>query len=106
MPDVGRITCIDLFCGLGGLTHGLERGGVRVVAGIDVDPQCRFPYESNNAATFVQRDISGIAGAELAELFGEFTLRLLAGCAPCQPFSTYSRKGRSAKGADGKWGLA
>jgi hypothetical protein len=38
------ITCVDLFCGLGGLTHGLVRGGVHVVAGVDVDPQ---PNSSN-----------------------------------------------------------
>jgi site-specific DNA-cytosine methylase len=43
-----EIHCVDLFCGVGGLTHGLIRGGIRVVAGIDIDPQCRFPYESNN----------------------------------------------------------
>ncbi|MEK0196179.1 DNA cytosine methyltransferase, partial [Microcoleus anatoxicus] len=51
-PHIDRrstaISCIDLFCGLGGLTHGLIRGGIKVVAGIDIDPQCRFPYESNN----------------------------------------------------------
>jgi hypothetical protein len=26
------ISCIDLFCGLGGLTHGLIKGGIQVVA--------------------------------------------------------------------------
>lgn len=30
------IDCVDLFCGLGGLTHGLIQGGVRVVAGIEL----------------------------------------------------------------------
>ena len=37
------IACVDLFCGLGGLTHGLIKGGIRVIAGVDVDPQCCFP---------------------------------------------------------------
>lgn len=88
------ISCIDLFCGVGGLTHGLVKGGVRVVAGVDLDPQCRFPYESNNDATFLERDVHDLAGADLADIYGDANLRLLAGCAPCQPFSTYSRPGR------------
>lgn len=33
---------IDLFCGAGGLSYGLATQGVRVVAGIDVDPACQF----------------------------------------------------------------
>lgn len=28
---------IDLFCGIGGLTKGLELAGLNVVAGIDID---------------------------------------------------------------------
>jgi len=102
--DGVKIGCVDLFCGLGGLTHGLIRGGIRVAAGIDVDPQCRFPYESNNDAFFVQKDIRTLAGDELSGLFGDAEWRLLAGCAPCQPFSTYSRKGRRSR-KDSKWDL-
>ncbi len=98
------ITCIDLFCGLGGLTHGLIRGGVRVVAGIDVDPQCRFPYEQNNNATFVEADVRNLSSREICSLWEGSEYRLLAGCAPCQPFSTYSRKGRQSR-KDTKWDL-
>ena len=91
------IACVDLFCGLGGLTHGLHRGGINVVAGIDIDPQCKFPYEHNNTARFIERDIHELTGDELRELWGVENIRLLAGCAPCQPFSTYSRKGRQKR---------
>jgi len=99
------IICVDLFCGVGGLTHGLIRGGVSVVAGVDLDPTCLYPYESNNNARFVNKDIHGLSGEDLSTLFGPTTgLRLLAGCAPCQPFSTYSRKGRCGR-HDSKWEL-
>jgi DNA (cytosine-5)-methyltransferase 1 len=98
------IRCIDLFCGLGGLTHGLIKGGIEVVAGIDIEPQCRFPYESNNNALFVEQDVSALSGSQVADIFGDGKLRLLAGCAPCQPFSTYSRKGRQER-QDTKWVL-
>ncbi|WP_204102130.1 MULTISPECIES: DNA cytosine methyltransferase [Spirulina sp. CCY15215] len=88
---------IDLFCGVGGLTHGLIEGGIRVIAGVDLDPQCRFPYETNNHSLFIERDIRKLSGTELSKLFGNAKLRLLAGCAPCQPFSTYSQKNRQIR---------
>jgi DNA (cytosine-5)-methyltransferase 1 len=98
------IACVDLFCGVGGLTHGLIRGGVKVVAGFDVDPECRFPYEANNDAKFFEKDISDVHGDELLAIWPHGAYRLLAGCAPCQSFSTYSRKVRKSR-RDTKWGL-
>ena len=79
--------------------------GLPVVAGIDLDPSCRFPYEKNNGhARFLQRDISKVTTDELKELFGHAKLTILAGCAPCQPFSTYAQR-YELDGKDGKWGL-
>lgn len=101
---VAKISCVDLFCGAGGLTHGFVLEGVPVVAGIDMDPACRFPYEANNNAKFIERDISKVTTEELAELFGDSDLKILAGCAPCQPFSTYAQR-YELDGNDGKWGL-
>lgn len=87
-----RVSCVDLFCGAGGLTHGFIQEGLRVNAGIDVDPACRHPYTANNDTAFIQRDISSMRAEEIAELFTPGTIRVLAGCAPCQPFSTYSQR--------------
>jgi DNA (cytosine-5)-methyltransferase 1 len=98
------ITAVDLFCGAGGLTHGLIKGGINVVAGIDVDASCRYPYEKNNAAQFLERDIKALPASEIKELLAGATTSLLAGCAPCQPFSTYSRTGRK-RGIDSQWAL-
>ena len=98
------ITCVDIFCGLGGLTHGLSRGGIKVVAGVDLDPECRFAYEKNNRATFLEMDVRTLSGKKLHEFWTGGKYSLLAGCAPCQPFSTYSRKGRRVRD-DTKWDL-
>lgn len=86
------VACVDLFCGAGGLTHGLISEGVRVVAGIDVDEACRHPFEANNAARFINEDVGRLAPKHLNELFGDAEIRVLAGCAPCQPFSTYAQR--------------
>jgi len=99
-----KIKCIDLFCGAGGLTHGFQLEGIDVVAGIDLDPACRYPYESNNKAKFIQRDVSEVSEKDLQELFGSGDIKVLAGCAPCQPFSTYAQRYETNE-KDGKWGL-
>lgn len=98
-----KISCVDLFCGAGGLTHGFVLEGLPVVAGIDMDPACRFPYEANNQARFIERDISKVTESELSAIFGDADVKILAGCAPCQPFSTYAH--RYPLNEDGKWGL-
>ena len=46
--EMSEVACVGLFCGAGGLTHGLRLEGIRVVAGFDVDLACRYPYEANN----------------------------------------------------------
>lgn len=99
-----KISAVDLFCGVGGLTHGLEKGGIRVGAGVDLDGSCRFPYESNNAAKFIERDIEDLRPNEIAPFFKDGAYSLLAGCAPCQPFSTYSRSGRNSE-YESQWPL-
>ena len=98
------ITAVDLFCGAGGLTHGLIKGGVKVVAGIDLDNACRYPYEKNNSAQFFERDIKALPASAIKELFAGAEVTLLAGCAPCQPFSTYSRSDRK-RGGESEWEL-
>src|SRR5438128_1355932 len=85
------INAVDLFCGAGGLTRGLLDGGVHVVAGLDTDPLCRYPYEKNNKTRFVHANVSTLHGKDVARLFPSMGIKLLAGCAPCQPFSPLGR---------------
>lgn len=99
-----KVTCVDLFCGAGGLTHGFIMEGLPVAAGIDMDPACRFPYVANNHAQYLERDIATVTSDELKSLFGNCDVSVLAGCAPCQPFSTYAQR-YELDGKDGKWGL-
>ena len=42
------ISAVDLFCGAGGLTHGLIQAGVGVEAGIDIDEQAAHAFRTNN----------------------------------------------------------
>ena len=84
-----KLKTIDLFCGIGGLSHGLINEGFDVICGIDNDASCRFGYEHNNKARFIHKNILEISAEEINSLFGdeENAIRVLVGCAPCQPFS-------------------
>jgi DNA (cytosine-5)-methyltransferase 1 len=88
-----EIACVDLFCGAGGLTHGLLDAGLRVVAGVDFDEACRHPYVTNHKnVAFHRHDVAELKASEVEGWFGDAPIRVLAGCAPCQPFSTYSNR--------------
>jgi DNA (cytosine-5)-methyltransferase 1 len=96
------VKAIDLFCGVGGLTRGLEKAGIDVTLGVDIDPDCEYPYATNNAARFLLRSVSDLTAAEVIDALDVAPFTLLAGCAPCQPFSTYQQKGGPT---DDRWHL-
>lgn len=83
---------VDIFCGAGGLTHGFVQQGFNVVAGIDNDIDCKYPYEFNNKTKFIHTSILEISAQEIDALFEPNQVKILVGCAPCQPFSKYTHK--------------
>ena len=86
-----RPVAVDLFCGAGGLSYGMQQAGVAICGGIDIDPTCKHPFEENVKANFYEYDVSELTSDFVASLFTGGHTRVLAGCAPCQPFSTYTR---------------
>lgn len=83
---------IDLFCGAGGLSYGMKQAGVEILAGIDIDPACRHPFEANVKSKFYQKDVAELPISFVESLFAGKPSRVLAGCAPCQPFSSYTSR--------------
>ena len=53
----GSVKVIDLFCGIGGLSHGLIQEGFEIIAGFDNDETCKFGFEYNNKARFINKNI-------------------------------------------------
>ncbi|CQR25416.1 type II DNA modification enzyme (methyltransferase cytosine-specific) [Streptococcus varani] len=101
-----KINALDLFCGIGGLTHGIQNAGINVVAGFDFEESCRFAYETNNQAMFVHKDIKELVNGELESYYPEDTdIKILIGCTPCQPFSSYSRRYKNSNVGEGKLDL-
>ena len=81
------IKAVDLFCGVGGLTYGLQKAGIPVVAGIDIDDSCEYAYTHNNNCTFIHKSVEDVTGKEIRALLRGADVKILVGCAPCQPFS-------------------
>lgn len=96
------VSAVDLFCGAGGLTHGLRQAGIDVRLGVDIEEACEYPYTFNNDAAFLKKSVVDIKADELEEYLNGSRYKLLAGCAPCQTFSTYNQK---ATCSDDRWWL-
>lgn len=102
MDVLANAAVVDLFCGAGGLTRGFVEEGFSVKVGIDIDETCRFAYEYNNGAKFVDKDIFSLASDDLRSAFEGAAIKIMVGCAPCQPFSSYNNGDRKK---DDKWKL-
>ena len=104
MPSSTLIEAVDLFCGAGGLTCGLEKThSIDVLCGIDIDPSCEFPYTNYNKSRFLLKRIEEVVADEILSYFSEKRPKLLAGCAPCQTFSHYYNPKK--KSDDSRWKL-
>lgn len=82
---------VDLFCGVGGLTCGLRKAGLDVIAGYDLDTTCEYSYTFNNHSLFINKNIEDVTGKEIKRLLRGYEVKVLAGCAPCQPFSRHQK---------------
>ncbi len=81
---------VDLFCGCGGISCGLERSGFEILAGLDVEPIFLKSYAANFPnAKAILRDLSNTDPADIMQLIGikPGELDLLVGGPPCQGFS-------------------
>jgi DNA (cytosine-5)-methyltransferase 1 len=108
MAKINDFAVVDLFCGIGGLSHGLIKERLKVSAGVDFDESCRYAYEKNNNAKFLYKDVTELTAVELNNLYPNGKRKILVGCAPCQPFSIFNYKNNNnaeKQEEDTKWRL-
>jgi len=96
---------VDLFCGVGGLSHGFLLENFNIIAGIDSDKSCEYAFATNNRAKFICKDVNDIDPKEVGKLFPKNSIKILVGCAPCQPFSRYTSGLKPKNNDDNKWSL-
>jgi len=84
-----ELTAIDLFCGAGGLSQGLEDAGYNVLWGLDNEQNVKPTYDLNHGCEMTVGDIRETEPPDLGE--AEATLDLVAGGPPCPTFSLVGR---------------
>lgn len=87
-----RPLAIDLFCGAGGLSLGLEDAGWTVVMGIDHDKEAVETHRHHFPGWTTDWDLADEEVVErVARLARRARVDLVAGGPPCQPFSKAGR---------------
>jgi DNA (cytosine-5)-methyltransferase 1 len=94
-------TFIDLFCGCGGFSLGMERAGFRCLAGIDFNHQAAVVFARNfpEVPQALEKDLTGFGPDELSKLLGTEEVDVIVGGPPCQGFSTVRRVDGANNGA-------
>jgi len=90
-----RPTAIDLFCGVGGLSLGLEQAGFNVIGAVDIDPvHCACHSFNFPNCTTICSDITELTADKLLDNLrcGKTKVDLIAGGAPCQGFSLIGKR--------------
>ena len=88
-----RSVAVDLFCGAGGLSAGLEAAGYRVVLSVDSDEWALESHGHNFPGFTVACDLAVKESRDkVVGLLDGLQVDLVAGGPPCQPFS---RAGKS-----------
>lgn len=87
-----KYTCVDLFCGAGGLSKGFLDAGYDVLLGVDFDDSALNTFRANHGnATALKLDLYDHSNIEQIVSFlnckGISSLDVLIGGPPCQGFS-------------------
>src|SRR5438270_13947908 len=84
-------SCLDLFCGCGGFSLGMQRAGFSVVAAIDSNKEAAAVYERNfpSVPFMLQEDLTTFTPDKLAALIWPTSrhqpaVDLIVGGPPCQ----------------------
>jgi DNA (cytosine-5)-methyltransferase 1 len=86
-----RPTAIDLFCGAGGFSLGIENAGFHIAVGVDIQ-SVNIEYHELNfpASRGICADVTKLSGKDIFVAPYYKKLALVVGSPPCQGFSTAS----------------
>ena len=93
VEGLDKPVAVDLFCGAGGLSLGLQQAGFEVAVAVDNDERCLATHQANFPGRVLKMDLADPEQVnKLVKLLSDIEIAVLAGGPPCQPFS---RAGRS-----------
>ncbi len=86
---MSEFTAIDLFCGAGGLSQGIEAAGYDILYAIDHEEKTKPTFDANHNCEMLVEDIRETEPPDIGLDRGE--LDLIAGGPPCPTFSLVGR---------------
>ena len=87
-----KLTCIEGFCGAGGMSLGLQQAGFDIRLAFDINKDAVETYNKNIGEHCYQLDASAVSGEFLLQKAGiTGRLDLFSGGPPCQGFSKQNR---------------
>lgn len=89
-----QLQVVDLFCGCGGFSLGMERAGFRILAAIDFNAEAISTYRRNmpQVPHILERDLTRFTAQELTEIIGDSRVDVIVGGPPCQGYSTVRQR--------------
>jgi DNA (cytosine-5)-methyltransferase 1 len=97
------LTFLDLFCGCGGFSLGMERAGFHCLAAIDFNAEAVATFRENFPSLGNERarceDLTQFRPEHLAKIIGTESVDVIAGGPPCQGFSTARQRDGANHGA-------
>ena len=86
------LTAVSLFAGIEGIGLALERAGVRVVASVEIDPDCRSVIARHFPQTTLFDDVRTVTGDQLRAAGFVPGRGIITGGFPCQDLSIAGRR--------------
>ncbi len=91
LKSYNNLKAVDFFCGGGGMSYGMKKAGIEILAGIDNEESCKDTYEANiGKGKFIKADVFDLKENELKSKLGlkkNDNDLILIGCSPCQFWS-------------------
>ena len=97
------LTAVSLFAGIEGIGLALERAGVRVVASVEIDPDCRSVIARHFPQTAIFDDVRTVTGDQLRAAGFVPGRGIVCGGWPCQGNSVAGSRGGMADPRSGLW---
>lgn len=92
--NTNKLNVLDLFCGCGGMSKGLQDAGLNVLAGIDIWDKAINSYVKNLNHLGICTDISELDPEDFKNTYltNDETIDIIVGGPPCQGFSIAGKR--------------
>ena len=89
-----KLNVLDLFCGCGGMTTGLQNSGLNIIAGIDIWDTAINSYKKNNDHLAICEDLTKLPPEKFESEYKlkDTKIDIIVGGPPCQGFSIAGKR--------------